>query len=546
MRKTLVLSIDSGCWEYLDPLLAAGRMPNIARLIEQGARGVLESTMPPITPVAFSSFITGVNPGKHGVFDWSVRREDGERRMVNATTLKSAPFWTHLNREGVRVGLFNVPVTYPPRPLDGFIVPGIPVPRSARRFTYPTEALNRMEDRFGPYRVDVDRALLDKGIETYVQAWIEYEARQTEAAMMLTEAYEVDLLVFNYAALDRVNHFAPEMEYIERVLVNTDVQIGRWMEQYPEANFVLMSDHGSRRVRAAFLLGPWLVQHGYAAYGERSLDISPCETNFALSRYLRARGMWGMKERFVRGLLRLLLWGAPAPLRRRFWEAAYRSAPDALGYRFTERLDWARTKIFATSNSGPLLINTGLGNGRGPVGPEEYEAVREALIRDLLAVRDPQGRPIFSRVYRREEIYRGPALAGGPDVVADHYDSDCDIVVDNKPGLFCFVDRLNRFGDHTRRGIPVVSGPDFVRRPSSDLVQTSILDLPATLLHLYGTPVPQQWDGQVLRDLLVPSLAERETIRADAVALEAEAPDEGYSVDEEAQVIEHLQDLGYL
>ncbi|HHS96947.1 MAG TPA: hypothetical protein ENK08_03485 [Chloroflexi bacterium] len=546
MRKTLVLSIDSGCWEYIDPLLAAGRMPNVARLIERGARGVLESTMPPITPVAFSSFLTGVNPGKHGIFDWSLRREDGRGGMVNAGALKAPPFWTYLNQHRVRVGLFNVPLTYPPQPIDGFIVPGIPVPRTARRFTYPPEALDRIEERFGPYRVDVPRDLLTEGVDAYVQAWIEYETMQTEAAMALAEAYGVDLLVFNYASLDRVNHFAPGMEHIAQVLVNVDTQIGRWMERFPEANFVLMSDHGSRRIRTAFLLGPWLVQHGYAAYGEHSLDIPPHEANFALARFLREKGMQGRKEKLVRAGLRLLLRGMPAPLRRRFWERAYRSAPEALAYRFTERLDWARTKVFAMSNSGPLLINTGAGDGRGAVGPDEYERIRDALIRDLLSVRDPQGRPVFSRVYRREEIYHGPALADAPDLIADHYESDCDIVVDNKPGLFCFVDRLGRFGDHSRRGILVASGPDFASRPPSDPVYASILDLPATLLHLYGAPLPRDWDGQVLRNLLATPLAEREVVYADTTAPETGTPGEGYSADEEVQVMEHLRDLGYL
>lgn len=546
MRKTLVLSIDSGCWEYLDPLLAAGRMPNVARLLDRGARGILESTMPPITPVAFSSFITGVNPGKHGVFDWSLHHGDGTRGMVNAAALRAVPFWTYLNHKGIRVGLFNVPLTYPPRPLDGFVVPGIPVPHTARRLTYPPEVLDQLEDRFGPYRVDVDRGLLNEGIDAYLQAWIKYEAVQTEAALMLMEMYAVDLLVLNYASLDRVNHFAPEMESIEQVLSNIDAQIGRFLERYPDANYILMSDHGSRRVRTAFLLGPWLVQHGYAAYGEYSLDIPPYEVNFALARYLRGRGMQGTEERFVRGVLRLLLRMAPAPLRRRFWESAYRSVPEALAYRFTERLDWARTKVFATSNSGPLLINTGMGNGRGAVSPGEYERVRESLIRDLLAVRDPQGRPVFSRVYRREEIYHGPALASGPDVIADHYESDCDVVVDNKPGQFCFLDRLGRFGDHTRRGILVVSGPDFVQRPPVNPAHASILDLPATLLHLYGVPVPQEWDGQVLRGLLAPPLAERGVVRVKTAALDGGTGEKGYSADEEAQVMEHLRDLGYL
>jgi predicted AlkP superfamily phosphohydrolase/phosphomutase len=101
-RKTFVLGIDSGCWDYLDPLLAAGRMPNLSRLIRTGIRGILESTMPPITPVAFSSFAIGVNPGKHGIFGWSVR-PGGQAQSVpaSASNRKGEPFWRYLNAAGV-------------------------------------------------------------------------------------------------------------------------------------------------------------------------------------------------------------------------------------------------------------------------------------------------------------------------------------------------------------------------------------------------------------------------------------------------------------
>lgn len=546
MGKTLVLGIDSGCWGYIDPLLEAGRMPNLAALIARGVRGVLESTLPPITPVAFSSFITGVNPGKHGVFDWSVRRQDGGLQMVNAAALRMAPFWTYLNQAGIHVGLFNIPVTYPPGPIDGFIVCGIPVPRGAGRFTFPAEILDRIEMWSGPYQVEVPRALLKEGIDPYLEAWLGQEARQTDLAIRLMEEYEVDVLVLNYAALDRINHFAPAMEQVERVLENVDAQIGRFAARYPDANFILMSDHGSRRVHSAFLLGRWLVQHGYAVYGEHSLDIPRREINFALSRYLRAKGMDGARERVARNLLRLALAALPSVLRRPIWEAMYRAVPEALEYRFSERLDWARTRAFATSNSGLLWIDRDGRNGGGRMGPQAYEALRDRLIRDLLDVRDPtSGQAVFSRIYRREEVYHGPAACWGPDIVLDHYSSPCDLVVDNHPGSFCFVDRRNRFGDHVREGILVLTGPAFSDRADTE-IRASILDLPATLLHIYGVPVPREWDGQVLLDLLAEPLAEREVVRVEAAALAAGEQGEGYSPDEEAQVMDHLRGLGYL
>jgi len=519
-------------------------MPNVARLIERGVRGVLESTMPPITPVAFSSFITGTNPGKHGIFDWTIRRAEGDSQPADAAARRGAPFWRYLNSAGVRMGVFNIPMTYPVQPIEGFLVPGITVPNGARDLTSPPEVLERIEDRHGDYRVGVPHSLLDESVESYTAAWLRQEEMQTDAALMLMEEYDVDVLAFNYASLDRVNHFSPRWKHLESVLTNIDAQIGRFVERYPEANYILMSDHGSRRIKSAFLLGKWLAQNGYAVYGKKSLDIPRHEVNFALMHYFRARGMNGAGEKVLRNLLRGLLAITPLALRRLTWQTLYRAAPEAFDYRFTERLDWERTKVFATSNSGPLFVNARNQSLDGS-GKVKYEALRDALIRDLLAVEDPvTGGRVFSQVYRREEIYHGPMISRSPDVIADHYDSVCDLIVDNKPGSFCFVNRLNRFGDHIRGGLFALSGPDFVQTEEKTH-RASIMDLPATLLHLYNVPVPDDFDGRVLTDFLTEE-AGQHSVQTQAAEAEEASPPAGYGEADREQVMERLRQLGYL
>jgi len=544
--KTLILSIDSGCWPYLDPLLADGRMSNVAQLIEGGVRGVLESTMPPITPVAFSSFITGTNAGKHGVFDWTVRLADGRTHPASAAVRRGVPFWHYLNQAGLRVGVFNIPVTWPPQPIEGFLVPGITVPRDSRHVTYPTDVLDQIEARYGPYRVDVPSSSLSEGVDSYVSSWLKYEEVQTDAALMLMEAYEVDVLAFNYASLDRVNHFSPYQEHLEAVLANVDAQIGRFVKRYPQANFILMSDHGSRRIKSAFLLGKWLAQNGYAVYGERSLDIPAHEINFVLARYLQAQSVNGAGERVLRNLLRGALSVLPPVLRRSVWRRMYQAAPKALDYRFTERLDWTRTRVFATSNSGPLIINRkGQGQNKA-VSEDAYGPLREALIRDLSTVKDLiAGGPVFSRVYRREEIYHGPALAQAPDLIADHYDSACDLIVDNDPGKFCFVNRLNRFGDHVRDGLFVLAGPAFVTEAGSE-ARASIMDLPATLLYLYGVPIPEDYDGQPLQRFLAAEFRQQKLARQQPADATTDLTSQSHSDEELEELTEHLRGLGYL
>ena len=150
MKKTLLVGFDAACWEYLDPLLRAGRLPTVQRLIDSGTWGTLQSTFPALTPTAWASIITGKNPGKHGVFDMVVRNPDTYEFMpTNAQLRRGTPFWQRFNECGFRVGLVNVPFTYPPEPIDGFVVTGFGTPNSASDFAYPGEVLEWITARFG-------------------------------------------------------------------------------------------------------------------------------------------------------------------------------------------------------------------------------------------------------------------------------------------------------------------------------------------------------------------------------------------------------------
>ncbi len=548
-KKTFILSIDSGCWEYLDPLLEQGRLPNLSRLIESGTRGVLESTMPPVTPVAFSSFITGLNPGKHGIFDWSVQvNREGEFQSASAVSRRGTPFWTYLNRKGVRVGLVNIPIPYPPEPLDGFMIVGITVPKSSRNLTYPAAILDEIEARYGPYHVDVPINLLhEEGIEAYTSAWCAHEDRQTEIAFDLIDRYDVQVLALNYVGLDRLNHFASEFGYIEQVLENVDRNVGRFVERFPDANFMIMSDHGSRRLKGAFLLGKWLAQHGFLSHGDKSLRIPRYEINFVLSQLLGDHyGLTGLGEKALRRLLGVLFWLVPPALAEPVWRALARRAPEAFAYRFTDRIDFPATKAYVRSNSGSIILNLNHRGQRNSAAAPEYEQVRRTLVDGLSQVRDPfSGGPVFRKIYLREEIYHGDAVELAPDLIADHYDSTCDLIVDNDPQYYFFVNRLNRFGDHKRDGLFVFAGPDFARL-GGDGHRASIMDVPATLLHLYGVPIPDVMDGQVATDFLSADFMRQHPVEVQLPEEDGYHPQRDYTEDEMEQLSEHLKDLGYL
>src|SRR5438105_1769979 len=127
-NRALIIGIDGGTMDIVEPLVRAGRLPNLARIMARGVSGTLSSVIPPITSPAWSTILSGKNPGKHGVFDFKRPRLGTREVPVNSTDIKADPLWRLLSRAGKTCCLLNVPMTYPPEPVNGHIVSGFPCP----------------------------------------------------------------------------------------------------------------------------------------------------------------------------------------------------------------------------------------------------------------------------------------------------------------------------------------------------------------------------------------------------------------------------------
>jgi predicted AlkP superfamily phosphohydrolase/phosphomutase len=204
------------------------------------------------------------------------------------------------------------------------------------------------------------------------------------------------------------------------------------------------------------------------------------------------------------------------------------------------------TKAYVRSNDGPIIVNVQRQGQPGPVTTTNYEQVRQALIDGLSQVRDPfSGKPVFRKIYRREEIYHGAAMELAPDLIGDHYDSACDLIVDNDPEYYFFVDRFNRFGDHKRDGMFVFAGPDFAHL-GGESHRASIIDIPVTLLYLYGVPIPEDMDGQVVTSFLANDFVRQHPVEVQSSDGNDYPRQHDYTDDEMTEMTEHLRSLGYL
>jgi predicted AlkP superfamily phosphohydrolase/phosphomutase len=285
----MIIGLDGADWRILQPLINAGKLPALAGLIQEGCHGPLRSTIRPESSVAWSSFATGVWPGEHGVFSF-LRHEDNSYnfKLANASSIGAPRFWKPLGDAGHKVGLVNVPFSYPPQPINGFLVGGMMTPGIDVAFTHPPDLQERILARFPEYMLDAADDIGER--KTLIESADNYTRQQLDLALFLMREEEWDVFTIVFTALDRLQHyfwrdmdplhpahdseeFARYGQVIESHLVALDDAVARLVEESPEGTLTLvMSDHGfngcaNRFYRPGPTAALFLARHGSIASG---------------------------------------------------------------------------------------------------------------------------------------------------------------------------------------------------------------------------------------------------------------------------------------
>jgi predicted AlkP superfamily phosphohydrolase/phosphomutase len=543
MAKVLLLGLDGATFDYMDPWLASGRLPHLGRLIERGTRGVLRSTYLPVTALAWPSMLTGKNPGKHGIFDFTVRRPGTyELRPIAFEACRAVPLHRYLSRLGYRVGLVNVPLTYPPEPVNGIMIGGFLTPERSCDWAWPPALPEELEQAGAPYPMPVLHRLMRMErqfraapeIDTFIDLWAQHTEMKVHAIRHLLNAGSYDFFMVVFSGTDHINHHTPDLDNIRRIYEQVDAAVGRILELLDEHTAVVVaSDHGSGPLDRYLILNRLLADLGLLVYRK---EIA--------ARYVELAGQrvtWRYRRSFARAWKRL-----PAAVRRVVsWPLL--EFDRRLAHDFAT-IDWTRTRAYARSGIGALYVNLA---GREPHGivqrGAEYESVRDRLIDSLLTLRDPDsGEPLVAEALRAETVFHGAHMEDAPDVVFSFRDRRCRAMPGFASDPVIRPANMRRhgyreFGYHTPEGVLIAAGPGM--RSTSKIASASIYDIAPTVLHLMGLPVPSDMDGRVLDELFErpplvqpgPSWDEGET-----------AASSGYAAAEQADVEERLRALGYL
>lgn len=555
-NKVVVIGLDGATWALLDPMITEGLLPNLAGLRERGAWGTLRSTIPFVTAPAWTSFATGKNPGKHGLFDWRLplRGDDAYRRFANARHIQGARFWDLVARAGRAVGILNVPMTYPPQATSGFMVSGMLTPSLNHRFAEPQE-LEALLKQIPGFQIDLRMIQYDdSNVADFVRDLTRMTQARFEAARRLIERYDPDLLAMVFLAPDRIQHMywhlldpdhprydarqagrlAPLLKQVYRQL---DDLVGRLVALRPaETLTVVMSDHGFGPALKRLDLNRWLEAEGLLTFDRH--EFRKRRRQF----YVDA---WGRKNKRIYRLLsaskRRLLGGG---------DVHTNETPFALA----SLVDWSQSRAYAgTSTEQGIWINLA---GREPHGVvqagADYEAVRDQIVAGLTGIRDPEtGQMVVRRARRREEVYTGDRVGDAPDIMLDledGYEVGTDIVLLGDRYVFPVDGHyLPGSGCHRREGVFIVQGPEVL--PGRVDAAKEIVDLAPTILYAMGQAVPGDMDGRVMTDILRPEFVQARPV----VALEAGEEPGGmvavgdpYEEDDERVIQERLAGLGYL
>lgn len=545
--RTLIIGLDGATFDLVNPLVRAGYLPTLARLMEQGAHGPLHAWPNMNSAAAWSSMITGYNPGQHGIYDFGeVPPQRGAQwRPTTDADRRKDPFWRRLSAAGQRVGVINVPITYPADRINGFMLAGMDTPNvRSWGFTHPPDLLDELRRQGIDHIIDVPNLGVLRQRSPYeyplaVQQMVEMRAR---TILWLMNRHPCDALMAVFVATDRMQHHfwpddqapaeSPGWRPIRSVYQQLDAFLGQALERIDESTTVLVvSDHGFGSIHYGArslnqLFARWGLLHHHKGRGRLT------------NRLLGSLLVYGRKL-IPQSLQRPLALAFPGLRLRALNEYAYRS------------MEWSGTQVFAEIHGSQVWINLQGRQPQGIVSPHDYHSWRERVRDLLLRLTDPAtGRPVIRAVHRREELYHGPYVEKAAEL---RIEWDYEVVRD----WLCYPDDREPIiiesparspqewkGAHRSEGIFMAYGPHI--KHGAAITNATIYDIAPTVLYLHDQPVPDDMDGQVLTDIFQADYLRHHPVQRGAalpVAMESTMP---LGADEAEQVEKRLRDLGYI
>jgi predicted AlkP superfamily phosphohydrolase/phosphomutase len=531
MTKTLFIGLDGATFTVLDEMTrdlpgAGVTMPFLKHFLETGCRAKLRSTPNPLTPPAWVSIMTGRMPGSHGVYDFIRAEEKGEDvyfTLSDSRDILTETIWSMASRQDRTVVALNFPITAPPRPVNGSLVPGFVPWKHLRRNTTPPELYDRLKEipDFDPKELawdfDREKQSLEVMTEEDMENWVRYHIPRDEQWFKIAEKLlredSPDLMAVLFDGVDKLQHQV--WKFVDPALVPTNLnpwekrvrelclEYFRKLDGYieklvelagPEAQVFMASDHGFTATTEVLRINAFLHQKGYLAWKETD--------------------------------------GSDAANRR-----------DAVLF---ANLDWEKTLAYCrTPSSNGITIRVAQNPGEQGIQPQEYETFRQKLIHDLESLKDPNtGERIIQAIYKREDVYSGVAMKEAPDLTLVLRDYGFVSIRNILPVVEA---REMPAGTHHPDGIFLAGGYGIKSGFKGEL--QNIVDVTATIIYSLGLPIPKDQEGSVAEAFFTEDHLQAKPIvlgEQTSVKKAKTSDSEDISDEEKEQIMAQLQMLGYM
>lgn len=487
-----VFGIDGASPKLIEEYIEEGVLPNFEKLRQESAYGDLETVFPPITPCAWTSFLTGKQPGKHGIYDFSVRKNQEDFDIVTSADVGSDTIYDLMNRHNKKVGSLGIPLTYPPKEVDGYMVSGLPIDKIDEDKVYPSKLWSDIQE-MGGLSIHASTFTGDNE-EEYIQSHHDQIDQMEKVYFNLMDRYDLDLNLVLFPNTDTMAHWMwkyidedhpdhPEgnrySDCLKQVYIRMDEILGRLREKIGEDDYLIaMSDHGFGPVHKNIYLNNLFREEGLLKFKNKPMTLMRrglLDTGITPDRGYRLVSKLGLEEYVVQS--------------EQKEDGGFISKIASLPVLSEEDIDWENTEAFVRGNFGQIYLNSDLQG-------EEREKVIEKVEDVLYSFRDPEtGEKIIENIQRKEERYHGQEIDKAPDLLFftkdlkymswRHFEFGSSKKIKSSP---------SRTGHHKMDGIFHITGPGISK--SKELEGLKIIDVAPTILNLLDLPVPRDIDGE--------------------------------------------------
>jgi len=536
MTRVVIIGVDGATPDLLELWMKEGKLPHLQKIKQDGIYGSLKSTMPPFSAPAWTSIVTGCSPGKHGIYGFETT-SSLESHLITSSSRKAPALWNYLTSIGLNSIIVNVPNTYPPEKINGVMITGLLTPSEESNFTYPKTIKDRLtKEDLGIFELeqlwidDFPRSYMAKyAPEKLLDHIIDQMISHVNVTINLMKEKDWDLTMVVIRGTDTAQHFLyNRKELLLRCYQKVDELISTMIENFSDAVFFVVSDHGFEKIKAILYPDNVLYNAGLLV-PKQNLSQNPTS----------------LFSHLISKIIKTVLQVIPLKTIKKIKfikKILFSSSSNQ------KLINFSKTKAFSIADGRGIRICQKGSFPEGIVAPDEYTSLCKEIqtLFENLRHQDTKEH-LVEKIYRWNEIY-GEKAKYPPDLIIDvkkgvtaaEWIRTSNVLSEWKKTKKQILpvafrdDSAGRSGDHAKYGVFFAYGNNI--KSNVSIKNANVMDVLPTVFTALGLPVPSSVDGKV-HDYIFVEKTQFETVDWDKYSSVDQT-----LLDSEKQKIKNLRD----